>query len=337
MPMPTDADESPLRGPCVVEVAIDARVTLPGGDTVSRDDFHAWLWARADGLLGIDEGTVTAAEAAERGLAPTELVIDAAAAPADRDWVAGLAVANVEWWFSDEDSARVATDLVADVIGCRILGVRTEAPVDHEQASRASFAPIAVAGFGVVRPAWEEGNAGIVDDGLATIFIEPGLGFGTGLHETTQLCLAALSQRARRGMRLERVLDYGSGSGILAIAAAVLGATRVDAVEIDGHVHTSISANAIRNGVADMLHLSHRLPPRVTPYDLVVANIVAPVLIEHAAALCARVDREGGSVVLSGLLDGDVHAVAAHYAALLGCEPTVGTRGDWRCLSFDLA
>lgn len=337
MPMPTDAHESPRGGPRVIEVAIDAHVTLPGGDTVSRDDFHAWLWERADGLLGIDEGTVTAADAAERGLTPTELVIDTAAAPADRDWVASLPVAAVEWWFSDEDSARAATDLVADVIGCRMRGARTEPPIDHEQASRASFPPIAVAGFGMVRPAWEEGDAGIAADGSATIFIEPGLGFGTGLHETTQLCLAALSWRARRGTRLGRVLDYGSGSGILAIAAAVLGAARVDAVEIDGHVHRSISANAIRNGVADTLHLSHVLPPHAAPYDLVVANIVAPVLIEHAAALCARVDRRGGAVVLSGLLEGDVPAVAARYAALLGCEPAVGKRGDWRCLSFEMA
>ena len=83
-----------------------------------------------------------------------------------------------------------------------------------------------------------------------------------------------------------------------------------------------------------MLHVSHLLPPQVAPYDLVVANIVAPVLVEHAAALCERVDRRGGAVVLSGLLEGDVPAVAARYAALLGCEPAVGTRGDWRCLTF---
>ena len=336
MPMPTDAHESPRRGPCVIEAAINAHLTLPGGERMSRDDFHAWLWERADGLLGIDEGTVTTADAAQRGLTPSNLVIDAAAAPADRDWVASLPVAVVEWWFSDEDSARAASELVADVSGCRILGDRTEVLIDHEEASRASFPPIAVAGFGMVRPAWEEGSAGIADDGLATIFIEPGLGFGTGLHETTQLCLAALSQRAHRGIRLECVLDYGSGSGILGIAAAVLGATRVDAVEIDAPVHRSISANAIRNGVADRLHLSHALPPRSTPYDLVIANIVAPVLLEHAAELCERVDRRSGAIVLSGLLDGDVQSVATRYTALLGREPAVGTRGDWRSLSFNL-
>ena len=63
MPMPKDAHESPRRGPCVIEAAINAHLTLPGGERMSRDDFHAWLWERTDGLLGIDEGTVTTADA----------------------------------------------------------------------------------------------------------------------------------------------------------------------------------------------------------------------------------------------------------------------------------
>ena len=334
--MHTDSDSSPIAGPCVIEASLDARVTLPGGDTVSRDEFHAWLWERADGLLGIDEGTVTAQDAANHGFVPTQLVIDAAAAPADRDWVARIPVAAVEWWFSDEDSARAAMELVATVTGCQVRGVRAEVPVDHEKASRAAFGPIAVAGFGIVKPAWEEGVAGVDEDGTATIFIEPGVGFGTGLHETTQMCLAALAERHRRGARLENVLDYGSGSGILAIAAAVLGADRIDAVEIDDHVHSALRANARRNGVADRLRVTHALSSESGPYDLVIANIVAPVLIEHSDALCGRLNRWGGAVVLSGLLADDVPAVSDRYAALLGSRPTVREQGDWRCLWFML-
>ena len=315
-------------------MSLDAAVTLPGGTTVDRDEFHAWLWEQAEGLLGINEGTVTVADAAASGLVPTGLVIDTAAAPAERDWIAALAVTDAEWWFTDEAAARTAADLVADVHGCRICGIRQDDSVDHEQASRASFTPIAVPGFGTVRPAWEPGSAAVAGTGEATIFIEPGLGFGTGLHETTQLCLAAIAARRRRGGGLDRVLDYGSGSGILGIAAAVLGTGRVDAVEIDTNVHGAMRENARRNGVDDRLHIAAALPPEPAAYDLVVANIVAAVLTEHAALLCDRVRRGGGELVLSGLLADEVAVVADRFAALLDSRPQIHERGAWRCLTF---
>lgn len=301
---------------------------------MDRDEFHAWLWERADGLLGIDAGSVTAADAAALGLVPGWMVIDAAAAPPDRDWVANRTVVDAEWWFPDEESARSAADLVGGVRGCRVRGIRQDETVDHEQASRASFGPILVPGFGAVRPAWDEGSAGVAGNGEAEIFIEPGLGFGTGLHETTQLCLAALAARQRRGGRLGRVLDYGSGSGILGIAAAVLGAGRVDAVEIDTSVHGALRDNARRNGVAARLHVTAAFPAESETYDLVVANIVASVLAEHAAALCGRVDRPGGELVLSGVLADETPALADRFATLLGARPQIQERGAWRCLSF---
>lgn len=339
--MPQDSEHRSAAAPWVVASSVAADVTLPDGEAVDRDEFHAWLWERAAGLLGVDEGTVTAVDAAARGLVPTCQVIDAAAAPADRDWVAELAVADEEWWFVDEDAARGAMALVAGVTGCQVRGLRVaeaadQAAADSVAASRASFGPIVVAGFGVVRPAWEEGSTGIDADGAATIYIEPGLGFGTGLHETTQLCLAELAERRRCIGRFDRVLDFGSGSGILAIAAALLGANWVDAVEIDDRVHEAIVANARRNGVAERLGVRSSLPPDGGPYDIVIANIVAPVLLEHADALCSRVTRDGGTVVLSGLLAADVPAVADRYAALLGSPPLVRERGKWHSLRFTL-
>jgi len=323
----------PTAPPWIVSVSIDRDVVLPTGEEVGRDELHAWLWQRAGGLLGIDEGIVTVDEAVARGLAPSQLVIDAAAAPPDRDWVAGRAVAEVEWWFADEASARGGVALVAAVRGCRVRGIGAGAPVDHEALSRESFGPIAVPGFGLVRPAWEEGRAGITADGDLQIFVEPGLGFGTGLHETTQMCLADLADRRRRGQSLERVLDFGSGSGILGIAAAVLGAARVDAVEIDTTVHAALRANARRNEVDARLMLTAGLPPEPGAYDVVVANIVASVLVRHADELCRRVAR-GGQLTLSGLLADEVPAVAGRYAALLDTPPRTAERGRWRCLSF---
>lgn len=323
--------------PWIVTAALERAISLSDGSTASRDDFHAWLWEHADGLLGIHEGTVTVSDAAAQAMVPTALVIDAAAAPPDRDWVARLTVTEAEWWFHDEAAARAAARLVTPLAGCRVQGIRADVPVDHGALSRASFEPIAVPGFGTVRPAWETGTAGGAADGAATLFIEPGLGFGTGLHETTQMCLAAVAARRRRGGRIESVLDFGSGSGILAIAAAVLGATRVDAVEIDTTVHDALQANARRNDVAARLHLASHLPVASGGYDVVIANIVAAVLLEHAAVLCGHVSRTDGELILSGLLAEDLPAVEARFAALLGVHPAIQKRGDWRCLIFRLA
>jgi ribosomal protein L11 methyltransferase len=336
MATPKDCEPRPALVPWVVESVVADRLILPDGAAVGRDEFHGWLWEQAQGLLGVNEGTMTAVDAAAQGLVASSLVIDAAAAPADRDWVARRPVASVEWWFADEAAARAAAALVANVGGCEIHGIRADDSADHDATSRAAFGPIEVPEFGVVQPAWEQGAAGVAPDGRATIFIEPGLGFGTGLHETTQLCLAAVSAWHRGGTRLDRVLDFGSGSGILGIAAAVLGAARVDAVEIDHHVHPAILANASRNGVAKRVVVTTDLPAESAPYDLVVANIVAPVLVEHAEALCRRVRAGHGCLVLSGLLADESPLVADRYTTELGCTPLVRERGDWRCLVFGI-
>lgn len=314
-------------------MAVAAVVELPSGEAIDRDELHARLWDETPGLIGIEEGSVTVEEAADRGLAATTDVIDAAAAPADRDWVGALDKARAAWWFSDEASARGAARFATGLRGCRVRGVRADVPVDHEAVFRASFASFAVEGFGTVRPAWEKGVAA-GDAAATTIYIEPGAGFGTGLHDTTQLCLAALAQWRRGGGRLESVLDFGSGSGILGIAAAVNGAGSVDAIEVDERVHESLRANARRNGVADRVHVARALRADASPHDLVLANIVPAVLLDHAAELCGRLRRSGGAVVLSGLRAADVPSVSDRYAALIGRRPTVTSRGDWRCLTF---
>ena len=316
----------------IIDVAVGAVVTLPCGESVDRDTFYAWVWEAAAGLVGIDEGSVTVGEAAAHGLADAALVIDTAAAPADRDWVARLEVGQAACWFADEDSSRAAASLLAAVRGCHVRGVRMDVSGDDDGRWQNTFSPIDVPGFGVVRPAWDAGHA-LATAESTTIFIEPGVGFGTGLHETTQLCLAALHAWRARGGRLDRVLDFGSGSGILGIAAAVCGARHVDAVEVDTLVHGAILANAVRNGVAERVRVWPTPPADAGPYDLVLANIVAPVLLEHAAMLCARLEATAG-IVLSGLQAVDVEAVADRFAALLDRQPHVAARGEWRCLTF---
>jgi ribosomal protein L11 methyltransferase len=281
---------------------------------------------------------VDAEAAAAAGLIESPRVLDAAESPADRDWVAELPAATLSCWFTDEPAARRAAAGLAGVPGCDVLAVRTEGHDADEASWRQSFAAIAVPGFGAVCPAWDEGESWASVHGR-TIFIEPGAGFGTGLHETTQLCLAAIAGWAGQGGRIDRVLDFGSGSGILGIAAAVLGADHVDSVEIDPRVHDAIGGNAARNGVIDRVRVMSELPANAEPHDLVVANIVADVLLLHAERLAAAVRRDSagglaGGIVLSGLLEEGVGRVAHAFAGLLVGPPVVTRRGDWRCLTF---
>ena len=266
---------------------------------------------------------------------PTPLVVDAAEAPADRDWIGSLRTQVANCWFADEASARSAAELLTAVGGCRITAIRPLAGSGPAVDWRATFAPIVVPGFGVVRPAWEPGAAGTTA-GLTTMFIEPGCGFGTGAHETTRLCLAALAAWMEGGGRMTNVLDFGSGSGILAIAAAVRGAARVAAVEIDRRTHDAIRDNGRRNGVEETIEVLADLPEGGPAHDLVFANIVPAVLVEHAARLCDRVARgpTGGCLILSGLLADQVGPVSDRYARLLAAAPLRTSLGDWHCLRF---
>jgi len=335
MPASDPAGETDFWG---LAVDVGPCVTPPDGPTLDRDAFLGWLWARFGnaGLGGISEGEVDAAEAAVRGLVASPRVIDAAAAPLDRDWLSGRDVAQMTCWFESEAAARDAAGVLAAAVGCMVGDVRRAPPAADDW--RASFVPLDVSGFGTVRPAWDAGAAGTVA-GRTTVFIEPGPGFGTGSHETTRLCLAAVAAWADADGRLARVLDVGSGSGILAIAAAVRGGGRADAVEIDPSVHEAIRANAARNGVAARLTVATEIPPMGGPYDLVVANIVAEVLLQLADGVCGAVRRDeagaiAGCVILSGLLADDVPRVAAAYAARLGAVPLETRLGDWYCLRF---
>lgn len=319
----------------VVDLELGSSLALVDGTQLDRAAFLEWLWQRFgdEGLAGIHEGDVDTAAAAAAGLVAPGPVLDAAVAPADRDWVGELAVTSASAWFTDEPAARVAADELTGLAGCTVLAVRREVAATDW---RTAFTSIEVPGFGIVRPAWEPGEAGVAGD-RATIFIEPGVGFGTGLHDTTQLCLAAIAAHGCEAGGIERMLDFGSGSGILAIAAAVGGAREVDAVEIDGQVHEAIRGNARRNRVADRLRVSATLADCRPPYDLVCANIVAEVLKAHADTLTALVVRPGGGLVLSGLLAGEAVAVADRYAALLGAQPRITQAGDWQCLRFTAA
>ncbi len=331
--------------PWLVAVAVAGPFAIPDLGPAGVDDLVEWLWMRFgdEGLVGIDEGSVDVDEAVAAGLAAGPLVIDVAAAPADRDWVAAGPRRVVGLAFGDEPAARAAVAVLAAMAGLHVEPPRplvVAAPVPPE--------PVAVPGFGWVLPpggavpvaasthALPHAPAAAPPRG-AIVFIDSGLGFGTGLHPTTRLCLRAIADHVAAEGRLDRVLDCGAGSGILGIAAAVLGAAAVDAVEIDTRVHAAIRANAAVNGVEPRLRIAATLtglgPPPARGYDLVVANIVAAVLDDLAAAL-GELTAPGGRLVISGLLAAEAPAVAERYARLCGARGSVTAEGDWRCLSF---
>lgn len=156
------------------------------------------------------------------------------------------------------------------------------------------------------------------------IELDPGLAFGTGTHPTTALCLEWLDSADVAG---KQVIDYGCGSGILAIAAAKLGATLVSAVDIDPQALLATRDNAERNGVAQLIEPQLVEGVSLAPTDILLANILAGPL-ESLAPTFAALVRAGGRLVLSGILRNQAEAVASRYAAWFDIAPVV-VRDDW--------
>jgi ribosomal protein L11 methyltransferase len=171
---------------------------------------------------------------------------------------------------------------------------------------------------------------GVVDPGAIPIRLDAGPGFGDGSHPTTQLCLQGIAALAPRAGAW-RLLDVGSGSGILSIAGARLGAT-VDAVEIDARAIEHASRCFRANGVEERIRSFTSLDHAVGPFDLIVANVWRAVLLSLAEAI-AGLRATRCSVLLSGLVSTDVPEVSVRYAGLLGGRrPEVYERDEWRAL-----
>ena len=191
----------------------------------------------------------------------------------------------------------------------------------------------------LLRPSWLPREDG---DPAVELVLDPGRAFGTGLHETTQLCLDRVAVIARApGPPPRRVLDLGCGSGILALVAArLLPRAEVLAVDDDPEATATTHENAIANGLESRLQIRTGDVDAVddASFDLVLANIRAHTLIPRAAAL-ARCTRPGGVVVLSGVLDDERDAVAAAYRGVgfvhdPDISPWPRQRGEWVALDL---
>lgn len=168
--------------------------------------------------------------------------------------------------------------------------------------------------------------------GRIPVILERSGAFGDGSHPTTLVCLQAVAALAPRGDGPWSMLDFGSGTGVLAIGAARLGATTALGVEIDEEALATAARNAALNDVAGRVSFARELPD--TRCELVIANILRGVLVRFATSLVACV-AAGGTLVLSGLTSTDVPEISARYARELGDRrPEIYERGEWRALAW---
>jgi ribosomal protein L11 methyltransferase len=190
------------------------------------------------------------------------------------------------------------------------------------QLTQSQFDPIRISDRLWIVPSWHEAPA---PDAI-NLILDPGMAFGTGSHPTTRLCLEWLERNVAPGCTL---LDYGCGSGILAIAAARLGAGAVSGVDIDPQAVEAARANAERNGVTARFEDSAQA--LAGEYDVVVANILSNPLKVLAPAICAHV-RAGGRLALSGILAEQAEEIIGIYSAWLPLA-IADTREGWVCLA----
>ena len=205
--------------------------------------------------------------------------------------------------------------------------VRQVPDADWVRLTQSQFGPITVGQRILIVPSWHADQMPVTPEpNRIAIQLDPGLAFGTGSHPTTHLCLEWLADC----LPLQStVLDYGCGSGILAIASSMLGASRVIGVDIDEQAVQSTRDNALVNEVT----LASMLPDGLQDgqFDVVVANILSNPLKVLAPMLAARV-RSGGQLVLSGVLERQAQEVAAAYATWLPLS-VWQARDGWVCLA----
>ncbi len=307
------------------------------GRKVGRDAYLLSLWRKFGkrGLLGIHEGTLLSEEAASEGIAVESWAVDAGEAPRERDWVGDRELVRCDLYFESERGAREAAEEIRAgfLEGAWVVDVASEPDRDWNAEWKASFTGVEVPPDWIVLPPWVEMGIDPGRPGRRVLRLNPGAGFGTGTHETTQLCLEALAGVLDR-VPDATVLDFGSGSGILAIGAALRGASAVDAVEIDELALHNGRENARLNGVEARIRFARDLGDR-GPYAVVVANILKPVLLAFAAELVERLEPRG-TLILSGLMEGDVPAVRESYETLLAGRPASQdfVLGEWRAIVF---
>ncbi|WP_225747425.1 50S ribosomal protein L11 methyltransferase [Eikenella sp. Marseille-P7795] len=222
-----------------------------------------------------------------------------------------------------DERANVAAAVSAAAAECRLdvpeYHIEQLPEQDWVRLTQSQFDPIRISGRLWIVPTWHD----IADQSAVNLRLDPGLAFGTGSHPTTRLCLQWLDENIQAA---DRVLDYGCGSGILAIAALKLGAAAADGVDIDEQAIAASRSNARQNEAAARFFLPDDLP-KTQQYDVVVANILANPLRLLGGMLAART-KAGGRIVLSGILAEQAQELGGIYSEWFDMQPAA-EEGGW--------
>ncbi|HJV68527.1 50S ribosomal protein L11 methyltransferase [Ideonella sp.] len=212
------------------------------------------------------------------------------------------------------DSEAAATDAMTLLLaqdwatGVAVQSLQAVEEQDWVRLTQSQFTPVEITPSFWIVPSWHEPPAAAT----RVIRLDPGLAFGTGTHPTTRMCLRWIAEHAS-AIAGARVLDYGCGSGILAIGASLHGAAEVDAVDIDPAAVEATRHNAAANGVTLRAGLAELVDPPQGRYDIVLANILATPLKLLAPLLCGHL-KPGGRLVLAGILERQADELRAAYA-----------------------
>jgi len=224
-----------------------------------------------------------------------------------------------------QDVSKILRSAAGSVGLTRLPEYRIEALADYDwvRLTQSQFEPIPISPRLWIVPTWHTPS----DPSAINIMLDPGLAFGTGSHPTTRLCLRWLDEHLQAGAT---VMDYGCGSGILAIAAVKLGAASATGVDVDSQAIQASRDNAFANKVTD---IRFDLPDNVPSdsFDLVVANILTNPL-RILAPLLAEATRQGGRIVLSGILEKQAQDVMKIYQQWYDLDEPIFDEG-WSCLS----
>lgn len=288
-------------------------------DLKSKEAFFNWLYTefQEGELLGVCEGSVLA----------TDWALDDAQAPSDRDWpLESKNLQSILYFDSKQTAINARTLIEAKFKDITCLAPKPLEQKDWNQAWKSHFKTLSIDPWTIV-PSWEKAQSH-----QYTFQIHPGAGFGTGSHETTHLCLQKLGQF--QTLQNQRVLDFGSGSGILSIAAAKLGA-KVTGIEIDELAIDNAIENVKLNHLENQIQFKTQLQDNHLQYDLVIANILKNVLLSVAPKLCGSL-KKNAPLILSGLLEQDLKPVLECYQKLLGdhYRSEVVSLHEWKMIYF---
>lgn len=270
---------------------------------------------------------------------PQERVLDSGLSPKERDWVGSQNLIQSHFYFSSEAVTKKAIKFLGLSESEVIFEIKEMQNEDWNSNWQKSFKSFELSPCWRILPAWE--SEIFSESGKIDIKIEPGMGFGTGDHPTTSLCLKKLGQMKLEG---KNFLDFGSGSGILSIAAIKRNASFAQLIEIDESANENARKNFELNQISqDRYQILESFDWAVAEnsFDVVVANILLNVLLENSAKLCS-VLKQSGSLILSGILENQLEELKEVFANQLkrqgkaGFKLTAEEQDDWRCLIYEL-